>query len=52
MELVPYVLNVRVHVSKALDVRAIMGMQDVWADSGVNTCKTYRHVAIVQRQHC
>jgi hypothetical protein len=40
------------HVSKALDVRAIMGMQDVQTDSGVNTCKTYRHVATVQRQHC
>jgi hypothetical protein len=36
------------HVSKAPDVIAIMGLQDVWAGGVINTCKTCGHVATVQ----
>jgi hypothetical protein len=37
MQLDPHVLNVRVHVFKAPDVRAIMDLHDVWADCIFNT---------------
>jgi hypothetical protein len=36
----PHVPNARAHVSKAPDVRAIMGLQDVQLGSIVNVCKT------------
>jgi hypothetical protein len=44
--------NARTHVSKALDVRAIIGLQDVRTGSVVNACKTCGHVATVHRQPC
>jgi hypothetical protein len=42
--------NARVHVSKAPDVRAIMGLQDVWVGTDASACKTCGQVATVQRQ--
>jgi hypothetical protein len=38
------------HVSKAPDVRAIMGLQDMRADITFNAYKICRQVAIVQRR--
>jgi hypothetical protein len=38
------------HVSKASDVRVIIGLQDVESASIVNACKTCIHVATVQLQ--
>jgi hypothetical protein len=46
-----HVLNARTQISKALDIRAIMGLQDVRAGSAVNVCKACRQTATVQRQH-
>jgi hypothetical protein len=37
-----HVPNARVQVSKVPDIRAIMGMQDVWVGSAVNACKACR----------
>jgi hypothetical protein len=34
-----HVLNARVHISKALHIKAIMRLQDVQVGSVVNTCK-------------
>jgi hypothetical protein len=45
-----HVPNAHAHVSKAPDVRAIMGLQDMRADSAINVCKTCRHAATVQRR--
>jgi hypothetical protein len=50
MQLGTHVPNACAHVSKALDVRATIVMQDVRAGSTVSACKAYRHVAIVQLQ--
>jgi hypothetical protein len=36
----PRVPNTRMDVSKTPDARAIMSLQDVWASSAVNACKT------------
>jgi hypothetical protein len=38
------------HVLKELDVRVIMGLQDVWTGGTFNACKTYGQTAIVQLQ--
>jgi hypothetical protein len=51
VQLVTYVPNIREHVFKALDIRVIMGLQDVRADSAINVCKTCRYAATVQWQH-
>jgi hypothetical protein len=48
MRLDPRVPNACVHVSNALDVRAIMGLQDVRVGSAVNACNTCEQVATVQ----
>jgi hypothetical protein len=42
--------NARVHVPKAVGVRATMGLQDMQAGDVVKTCKTCGYVATVQRQ--
>jgi hypothetical protein len=42
-----HILSARAHVSKALDVRAIMGLQDVRAGSAVNACKVCGQAATV-----
>jgi hypothetical protein len=47
-----YVLNVRAHVSKAPNIRVIMGMQDVRADNAFNAYNMCQHVATVQRMPC
>jgi hypothetical protein len=39
VQLGTYVPNACAHISKAPDVRAIMGLQDVWASSVFNACK-------------
>jgi hypothetical protein len=44
----PCVPNVHAHISKTLDVRAIMGLQDVRAGSAVNACKICGQVATIQ----
>jgi hypothetical protein len=55
MQLGTYVPNARAQVSKALDIRVIMGLQDVRAGSAVNACKTCRqgsyNATTVQLQH-
>jgi hypothetical protein len=52
VQLGPHVPNACAHISKAPDVRAIMGLQDVWVGSTVNTCKACGHAATVHHQHC
>jgi predicted secreted protein len=47
MQLGTHVFNTRVHVSKASDIRAIMGLQDVRARNTVNAYKACRHAATV-----
>jgi hypothetical protein len=42
--------NARVHVPKAVGVRATMGLQDMQAGDVVKTCKMCGYVATVQRQ--
>jgi hypothetical protein len=44
------VSNARAHVSKAPNVMAIMGLQDVRAGTTANAYRTCGHTAIVQRQ--
>jgi hypothetical protein len=44
--------NARAQVFKVPNVWVILGLQDMWAGSAVNACKTYGHVATVQHQHC
>jgi hypothetical protein len=44
--------NARAHVSKTLDVRAIMSLQDMRAGSAVHAYKTCRYAATVQRRPC
>jgi hypothetical protein len=44
--------NARAHIFMVLDVRAIMGLQDVRAGIAASACKTCRHAATVQRQRC
>jgi hypothetical protein len=39
MQLGTHVPNAGAHISKAPDIRAIMGLQDVQAGSVVNACK-------------
>jgi hypothetical protein len=46
-----YVPNIHAHVFMAPNIRAIMGMQDVWAGHAVNAYKVCRRAATVQRQH-
>jgi hypothetical protein len=43
-----HVSNAHTHVSKVPDVRAFIGMQDVWACSIVNAYKACRHAATVR----
>jgi hypothetical protein len=43
-----HVPNAHAHVSNALDVRAIMRLQDVWTDSIVNAYKACRQASTVQ----
>jgi hypothetical protein len=43
-----HVPNARAHVFKTSDIRAIMGLQDVRADSAVNDCKTCRQAGTVR----
>jgi hypothetical protein len=50
VQLGSHVPNARVLVSMAPDVRAIMGVQDMWEGSIINVCKTCEHAAIVQLQ--
>jgi hypothetical protein len=50
MQLGTHVPNVRAHVSKVLDIRVIMGLQDVWAVSAVNAYKACRQIVIVRLQ--
>jgi hypothetical protein len=50
VQLDTHVPNERAHVSKVLDARAIMGLQDVRAGSAVNACKACGHIAIVRLQ--
>jgi hypothetical protein len=47
MHIATHVLNARVHVFKAPDVRAIMCLQDVRAGSVVNVCKACGRAATV-----
>jgi hypothetical protein len=42
-----HVSNTRTHVSKASDIRAIMGLQDVRVGNTVNACKAYGQTATV-----
>jgi hypothetical protein len=51
VQLGTHVSNARAHVSKAPHVGAIMRLQDVQADSIVNTCKVYRHASTVCLQY-
>jgi hypothetical protein len=51
VQLGTHVPNARVHVFKALDIRAMMGLQDVRANSVVNACKACRHAGTI-RLHC
>jgi hypothetical protein len=50
VQLGTYVPNARTHVFKALDIRVIMSLQDVWAGITVNACKACRQTATVQLQ--
>jgi hypothetical protein len=50
VQLGSHVPNARMHVSKMPDVRTIIGMQDLWACSTFNACKTCRQVATVRLQ--
>jgi hypothetical protein len=45
-----HVPNTRMHVFKVLDIRAIMGLQDVQTESVVKAYKAYIHVATVRLQ--
>jgi hypothetical protein len=47
VQLGTHVLNAHAHVSEAPDIRVIMGLQDMWADSAVNTYKACRQTATV-----
>jgi hypothetical protein len=51
VQLGAYAPNARTSVSKASDVKVIMGLQDVRSGSAVNAYKTCKHVAIVHRWH-
>jgi hypothetical protein len=44
--------NACAHVPKVVGVRAILGLQDVWASGTVKTCKMCGQAAIVQWQRC
>jgi hypothetical protein len=50
VQLGSYVPNAHAHISKAPDVKPIMGLQEVQVGSTVNAEKTCKHVAIVQLQ--
>jgi hypothetical protein len=50
VQLGQHVPNARAHISKALDIKAIMGLQNVRACSAVNAYKTCKQMAIVQLQ--
>jgi hypothetical protein len=47
-----HVPNACAHVSKEVDVRVIMGLQDVRTGTTFNACKMCRHAATMQRQYC
>jgi hypothetical protein len=47
VQLDTHVLNAHAHVSKAPDIRAIMGQQDMQASNIVNGCKACRHATVV-----
>jgi hypothetical protein len=51
MQLGTHVPNAHAHVSKAPDIRAIMGLHDVWVGSTVNTYKACRQTNTLQWQH-
>jgi hypothetical protein len=50
VQLGTHVPNVHAHVSKAPDIRAIMGLQDMWAGSIANTYMACRQTVIMQLQ--
>jgi hypothetical protein len=50
VQLGTHVPNARGPVSKAADVRAIIGLQDMHAGCAVNACRTCGHVTIVWLQ--
>jgi hypothetical protein len=50
VQLGSYVPNAHAHISKAPDVKPIMGLQEVQVGSTVNAEKTCKHAAIVQLQ--
>jgi hypothetical protein len=50
VQLGTYVPNACTHVSKAPDIRAIIGLQDVRVGNIVNACMACRQVAIVRLQ--
>jgi hypothetical protein len=49
MQLGSHVLNTHAYVYKASNIRAIMGLQDVWEGSAITACKTCGQAATVQR---
>jgi hypothetical protein len=50
VQLGTHVPNTHMHVFKALDIRAIMGLQDVQVDNIVNACKACRQTATMRLQ--
>jgi hypothetical protein len=50
MQLGTHVPNACAYVSKAPHVRAIIRLQDMQADSVVNTCKACRHTSTLRLQ--
>jgi hypothetical protein len=50
VQLGTHVPNVRVHVFKASDVRVIIGLQDMWANSVVKAYKACGQAATVRLQ--
>jgi hypothetical protein len=47
VQLGTHVPNVHMHVFKASDIRAIMGLQDVQSGNVVNACKACKHASTV-----
>jgi hypothetical protein len=45
VQLGSHVPNAHTHISKVSNIRVIMGLQDVWAGSVINDCKTCGHAA-------
>jgi hypothetical protein len=43
--------NTRVHISKASDIKAIMGLQDMGGGTADNACKMHGHAATLMLQY-